>query len=54
MVAPFEYTALAGAWGLIGCFGRQCQAPYTLLGVAIIIGSGLYRVRQERTPPSSA
>ena len=57
-VAPFEYTALA--WGIALDWGLWQILPdgYTLLGGAIIIGSGLYLVhlerRQQRGRPASA
>lgn len=49
MVAPFEYTALAWGLGLDWLLWQAAPSPSTLLGGAIIIGSGLYLVRQERT-----
>ncbi|MFN3436250.1 MAG: DMT family transporter [Acidovorax sp.] len=51
VVAPFEYTALAWGMGLDWVLWQAVPGAYTLLGGAIIIGSGLYLVRQERTPP---
>ena len=47
-VAPFEYTALA--WGIALDWGLWQILPdgYTLLGGAIIIGSGLCLVHLER------
>src|SRR6218665_3982307 len=49
VVAPFEYTAIA--WGVgLDCLLWQAVPGYsTLLGAVIVIGSGLYLVRQERT-----
>jgi len=48
-VAPFEYTALG--WGVL--FDRVLwhTSPdrYTLLGATIIIASGWYLVRREKT-----
>ena len=49
VVAPFEYTALAWGMGLDWMLWQAVPGAYTLLGGAIIIGSGLYLVRQERT-----
>lgn len=47
VVAPFEYTALA--WGVAIDFALWGVLPdrYTLLGAAIIIGSGVYLIRHE-------
>lgn len=47
-VAPFEYTALAWAVGLDWLLWRTVPDHYTLLGGAIIVGSGLYLIRKER------
>lgn len=46
-VAPFEYSALA--WGVLLDWLLWSVLPdaYTLLGAAIIIGSGVYLVRRE-------
>lgn len=49
VVAPFEYTALAWGMGLDWVLWQTMPGYSTLLGGAIIIGSGLYLVRQERT-----
>jgi len=49
VVAPFEYTALAWGMGLDWVLWQAVPGLPTLLGGAIIIGSGLYLVRQERT-----
>lgn len=48
-VAPFEYTALA--WGVAIDFALWQVLPdgYTMLGAAIIIASGIYLVRHEKT-----
>jgi drug/metabolite transporter (DMT)-like permease len=51
VVAPFEYTALAWGMGLDWVLWHTVPGIATLLGGAIIIGSGLYLVRQERTQP---
>ena len=48
VVAPFEYTALAWGMGLDWLLWQAVPGAWTLLGGAIIIGSGLYLVRQER------
>ena len=47
-VAPFEYTALAYGVGLDWILWRTLPDQYTLLGAAIIIGSGIYLVRHEK------
>lgn len=49
VVAPFEYTALAWGVGLDWVIWQAMPGLPTLLGGAIIIGSGLYLIRQERT-----
>lgn len=46
-VAPFEYTALAWGVGLDWLLWQTLPDGYTLLGAAIIIGSGLYLIRHE-------
>ena len=48
VVAPFEYTALAWGMGLDWLLWQAVPGAWTLLGGAIIVGSGLYLVRQER------
>lgn len=48
-VAPFEYTALAWGMGLDWVFWRTVPDAYTLVGGAVIVGSGLYLIRHERT-----
>ncbi|MBB3223691.1 drug/metabolite transporter (DMT)-like permease [Massilia umbonata] len=47
VVAPFEYTALA--WGVAIDWALWSTLPdrWTLVGAAIIIGSGIYLVRRE-------
>jgi drug/metabolite transporter (DMT)-like permease len=47
-VAPFEYSALAWGVGLDWLLWRVLPDQYTLLGAAIIIGSGIYLIRHER------
>ena len=49
VVAPFEYTAIAWGLGLDWLLWQAVPGAWTLLGGAIIVGSGLYLVRQERT-----
>jgi len=47
VVAPFEYTALAFAVTIDWLMWQTLPDEYTLLGAAIIIGSGLYLIRHE-------
>ena len=47
-IAPFEYTALVWALGLDRLLWQTSPDRYTLLGAAIIIGSGLFLVRREK------
>ncbi len=47
-VAPFEYSALAWGVGLDWLLWRVLPDYYTLVGAAIIIGSGIYLIRHER------
>lgn len=47
-VAPFEYTALAWAMGLDWLLWQTLPDRYTIIGAAIIIGSGVYLIRNER------
>lgn len=49
IVAPFEYSALA--WGIVLDLLLWQTLPHarTLLGGAIVIASGLYLIRQERS-----
>jgi len=49
VVAPFEYTALACGIGIDWVLWQTLPDQYTLIGAAIIIGSGLYLVRHEST-----
>jgi drug/metabolite transporter (DMT)-like permease len=48
VVAPFEYTALAWGIGLDWAIWHTMPDLYTLLGGAIIIGSGIYLIRTEQ------
>ena len=48
VVAPFEYTALAWGVALDWLLWQAVPGGWTLIGGAIIVGSGLYLVRQER------
>jgi drug/metabolite transporter (DMT)-like permease len=47
VVAPFEYSALAYGIALDWLLWRTLPDQFTLLGAAIIIGSGLYLIRHE-------
>ncbi|WP_296947138.1 DMT family transporter [uncultured Massilia sp.] len=47
VVAPFEYTALAWAVAIDWLLWKTLPDEYTLVGAAIIIGSGLYLIRHE-------
>jgi len=48
-VAPFEYTALAWAVGLDWLLWQTLPDGWTMVGAAIIIGSGLYLIRHEKS-----
>lgn len=48
VVAPLEYTALAWAVVLDWLLWHTLPDRYTLLGGALVIGSGLYMIRRER------
>lgn len=48
VVAPFEYTALAYGVMIDWMIWHALPDRYTLLGAAIIIGSGIYLIRHER------
>jgi drug/metabolite transporter (DMT)-like permease len=48
VVAPFEYSALAWGVGIDWLLWQTLPDRFTLLGAAIIIGSGLYLIRHER------
>jgi len=47
VVAPFEYTALAAAIAIDWLLWHTLPDGATLLGAAIIIGSGLFLIRHE-------
>jgi len=47
VVAPFEYTALAWGLGIDWLMWQTLPDQTTLIGAAIIIGSGLYLIRHE-------
>lgn len=47
-VAPFEYTALAWAVGIDWLLWQTLPDGWTVLGAAIIIGSGMYLIRHEK------
>lgn len=47
-VAPFEYTAMAWGVTLDWALWKVLPDRYTLLGAAIIIGSGIYLARREK------
>ena len=51
--APFEYSALAWALGLDWLLWAALPDRYTIIGSAIIIGSGIYLVRREREHASA-
>jgi drug/metabolite transporter (DMT)-like permease len=46
-VAPFEYAALAWGVGFDWLLWSTLPDRYTMLGAAIIIGSGIYLIRHE-------
>ena len=50
VVAPLEYTALVWGAGLDWLIWRTLPGASTLLGALIIIGCGLYLIRQARIP----
>jgi drug/metabolite transporter (DMT)-like permease len=47
-IAPLEYTALAWGVGLDWLLWQALPDWYTVIGAAIIIGSGLYLIRHEQ------
>ena len=52
-VAPFEYSALAWGVALDWLLWRALPDGYTLIGAAIIIGSGIYLLRHEKVHAES-
>ena len=52
-VAPFEYSALAWGAGFDWLLWHTLPDQYTMIGAAIIIGSGLYLIRHESTHAES-
>jgi drug/metabolite transporter (DMT)-like permease len=54
VIAPFEYTALAWGVGLDWIFWQTTPGPLTLIGAAVIIASGVYLIRRERTVSGAA
>ena len=48
VVAPFEYSALAWGVAIDWMLWQTLPDSYTLIGAAIIIGSGLYLIRHEK------
>jgi drug/metabolite transporter (DMT)-like permease len=52
-VAPFEYSALAWGVALDWVLWQTLPDRYTLLGAAIIIGSGVYLIRHEKVHAES-
>ena len=53
VTASFEYSALAWALGLDWLLWAALPDRYTIIGSAIIIGSGIYLVRHEREHASA-
>lgn len=49
VVAPFEYSALAWGVAIDWLLWHTLPDEYTLAGAAIIIGSGMYLIRHEKT-----
>ena len=52
-IAPFEYSALAWALAIDWIVWRVSPDAWTLVGAAIIVGSGIYLVRRERVHSES-
>jgi drug/metabolite transporter (DMT)-like permease len=48
VVAPFEYSALAFGVTIDWVLWHTLPDRYTMLGAAIIIGSGVYLIRHEK------
>ena len=53
VVAPFEYSALAWGVAIDWMLWQTLPDEYTLIGAAIIIGSGLYLIRHEKSHSES-
>ena len=53
VVAPFEYSALAWGVAIDWLLWQTLPDSYTLVGAAIIIGSGLYLIRHEKSHAES-
>ena len=53
VVAPFEYSALAWGVAIDWMLWQTLPDEYTLIGAAIIIGSGLYLIRHEKSHAES-
>lgn len=53
VVAPFEYSALAWGVAIDWMLWQTLPDSYTLIGAAIIIGSGLYLIRHEKSHAES-
>lgn len=53
VVAPFEYSALAWGVAIDWMLWNTLPDSYTLVGAAIIIGSGLYLIRHEKSHAES-
>jgi len=53
VVAPFEYSALAWGVAIDWMLWQTLPDEYTLVGAAIIIGSGLYLIRHEKSHAES-
>ncbi|MEO6173269.1 MAG: EamA/RhaT family transporter, partial [Arenimonas sp.] len=48
-VAPFEYSALAWGMGLDWLLWQTLPDSIAMLGAMVIIASGLYLIRKEKT-----
>jgi drug/metabolite transporter (DMT)-like permease len=51
VVAPFEYTALVWATIFGFLFFGDFPGPMVWMGVAVIVGAGLYTLRRESSTP---
>lgn len=51
-IAPYEYTALAWGLGLDYVFLKSFPDAWTLGGAAIIVATGIYLARREKSPAS--